>query len=55
MSCKINITPRVGPNQGKSVESTLMNQIVELQPDPVLAQDAYNVIYTDDFIEKFGD
>lgn len=55
MACKINITPKFGPNKGKEVESSLFNQIIELIKDPVLAKEAYYDIFSPEFIEQYGD
>ena len=55
MACKITITPKQGPNKGKRVTSELFEQILEMQPDPILAEREYNKIYEDDFIDRFGD
>ncbi len=55
MGCKITIIPNQGPNKGNRVTSELFEQVLEMQPDPIIAEREYNKIYEDDFVNKFGD
>ena len=55
MACSITRIPKVGPNKGKRVESKLFQKMLNLQPDSVIAEEAYKNIYSIGFIERFGD
>ena len=50
MACKYIIKPKVGPNQGKEVESNLYNDLLSLIGNEKAADEVYVAVHNSKFL-----